>query len=135
MTNERGHVLVVDDDADVRDALQSVLEERGFSVRTASGGACALESLNREPAALVLLDLMMPGMSGTDLLERMHNDDRLKTIPVVIASAWPEQAKAPTGVQGIVSKPFDLDCLVEVVTRFCREEAEQARGGEVCGLR
>jgi CheY-like chemotaxis protein len=113
------HVLVIDDDADVRDALQAALGAAGFAVRTANAGADALESLKRSPAALVLLDLMMPTMSGVEILQQMRSDDRLKTIPVVITSAWPERARRLSGAQGILRKPIDFDALVEIAQRFC----------------
>jgi CheY-like chemotaxis protein len=119
MTSECGHILLVDDDAEVRDALQSVLEARGFTVRTASNGASALESLAREPAAVVLLDLMMPVMSGAEMLERLRVDERLGTVPVVITTAWPEQAKGLAGAQGILPKPIDFDQLLGVAARYC----------------
>ncbi|HEX8793780.1 MAG TPA: response regulator [Polyangiaceae bacterium] len=110
----------MDDDAEVLDALQCVLEDSGFEVRTASNGVRALESLRRESPGLVLLDLMMPVMSGAEMLERMRGDESLKRIPVVIASAWPEQAGAIRGAQATLRKPIDLDELIALVTRFLR---------------
>jgi two-component system, OmpR family, response regulator len=107
MTSRR--VLVVDDDRAIVDALTAVLEEEGFSVRTAFNGRDALESALEERPALVLSDIAMPGLDGISLARRLQAEG----IPVVLLSA----AMPDPGLPGVpfVAKPFDLDRIVEVV--------------------
>src|SRR5215475_6205576 len=83
-------VLLVEDDLDIRDVLQDVLEGEGYDVIPAANGKQALDflTLNDPPGAdLVILDLMMPMVSGWDVLERMARDRRLAEIPVIVVSA------------------------------------------------
>lgn len=106
--HEGGHILVVDDDADVREVLRLFLEGRGFRVREAENGADALDALARERPSLILLDMMMPVMSGPELLERMRPDPELASIPVLLVTAWPGQVAGTPGIAGVISKPVDI---------------------------
>ena len=85
----QGCVLVVDDDADIRESVSDVLTDEGYRVEQASNGAEALVKLaDRErPPCLVFLDMMMPVMSGGELLAALARGDRLKNLPVVVVSA------------------------------------------------
>jgi len=114
-------ILVVDDDPDIRDALQLTLEAEGYRVRTAADGAEALDRLEQDPAALVLLDLMMPVMGGAEFMERVRSDPRLGTLPVLVVTAWPKDAAALPGVRGVLKKPVDIDELFAQVARFVGE--------------
>lgn len=107
-------VLIVDDDPDVRDALQLVLESWGWPARTAANGREALDTMSGAIPALVLVDLMMPVMSGAELVLEMRRTKHLSDIPVVLVTAWPDEAEA-LGTQGCVSKPIDLDQLLTSV--------------------
>jgi CheY-like chemotaxis protein len=115
-------ILLVDDDADIREAMQMTLEllldYRPHEVITASNGAEALDELRRGPPDLVLLDLMMPIMSGSELLEVMRRDESLRDVPVVIVSAWSREAAGIAGAQGFLSKPIDMDDLLHVVQKY-----------------
>ena len=104
-------VLIVDDDPDVREALQLVLESWGCSTRTAANGREALDTMAGAIPSLVLVDLMMPVMSGAELVLEMRRIKDLSDIPVVMVTAWPDQAAA-LGAQGCVSKPIDLEQLL-----------------------
>src|SRR5437868_3503715 len=83
-------VLLVEDDLDIRDVLQDVLEADGYDVIPAANGKQALDflTMNDPPGAdLVILDLMMPMISGWEVLDRMATDVRLAAIPVIVVSA------------------------------------------------
>src|SRR5262245_44423194 len=85
-----GVILVVDDDAGNRDVLARRLSRDGYLVRTAADGAAALEALRSDdgpPVDLALLDVMMPGLDGYELLKRMKADPALRDIPVLMISA------------------------------------------------
>jgi CheY-like chemotaxis protein len=110
----RASVLVVDDDEAIRDVIAEVLRDEGYSVICAENGAEALRAIGRERHPdLVLLDLMMPVMSGWEVLEHLQESEELKRIPVVIVSAM----TAP-GVSEHLAKPIDLDRLLETVSRL-----------------
>jgi CheY-like chemotaxis protein len=108
-------VFVVDDDCEVREALAAVLENEGYSVRCAANGAQALAMMHGSRPAAILVDLMMPVMSGWELIEAIHDDGDLASIPLVILSAM----RAPEGFLHI-SKPVSLDELLTTVHRACR---------------
>ena len=113
-------VCVIDDDADTRDALRLVLELNGYEVIEASDGAAALDELHRNPAGVILLDLMMPGMTGCEFLERQQADPDLCSIPVVVLSGAgdvPTQAER-LGAAAWVRKPVELDELIHEVERL-----------------
>src|SRR6187455_831953 len=69
------HILVVDDHAGSRAALEALLREEGFGTSTASDGEAALAEARREPPSLILTDLQMPGMDGVELCRRVHELD------------------------------------------------------------
>ncbi|HZU95564.1 MAG TPA: response regulator [Planctomycetota bacterium] len=118
-------LLVVEDDPLIRESLADVLEGEGFEVVTAEHGKEALERLRTmKRPSLVLLDLMMPVMDGRAFLHALRRDDALATLPVVIVSAWAEDAaKLGRESQGFVKKPVSLEALLEVVHRLCAAPA------------
>jgi CheY-like chemotaxis protein len=112
-------VLVVDDDPDIREMLRFVLETAGYSVYLAENGKEALELLLRTepPPGLILLDLMMPIMSGDEMLLALRAIHSLRAIPVTIVTA--SVTAMPREASGLLRKPVDLDALLDVVTRSC----------------
>jgi CheY-like chemotaxis protein len=116
-------VLLVEDDQDLRDTIVVLLSRHGHSVETASDGAEALAWLQRRQAdpCLVLLDLMMPGMSGFDLRSRMTTDPALASIPVVIITgAGPLADQHAHELQAqILKKPVAVSTLLGTVNRYC----------------
>jgi CheY-like chemotaxis protein len=116
-------VLVVEDDLAIRETLVDVLEEAGFTCRSASNGAEALEQLRRPGApcpCVILLDLMMPVMNGAELHVELQRDAALARIPVILVSAnnaTQKHAEA-MGVK-YLAKPVQLDDVLEAVERAC----------------
>ena len=82
----KSKILLVDDTADGREPLAMLLRMSGYDVQCASSGLEALDSLDRDGADLVILDLMMPGLSGTETLERMRAT-KWPALPVMVLSA------------------------------------------------
>jgi CheY-like chemotaxis protein len=116
----QGGILVVEDDPDIRDTFREVLEAEGYRVSTAANGQEGLERLEEiHKPCLVLLDLMMPVMSGPEFLEAMRQRDGLGPVPVVIVSAWPDEAEKTQGAQGFMAKPVNLDRLLALVHHYC----------------
>ena len=85
--NGKAQVLVVDDDPKTRDMLRRTLQKAGWTVAEAATGSEAIAALERAKPALVLLDLMMPGMDGFEVLERLHGDETWRDVPVIIVTA------------------------------------------------
>ena len=83
----RAQVLVVDDDPKTRDMLRRTLQKAGCTVAEAANGSEAIEALERAKPALILLDLLMPGMDGFEVLERLHGDEAWREVPVIIVTA------------------------------------------------
>ena len=118
-------ILVVDDDETIRETVAEALELDGFRVDTARNGAEALDRVLKEPPSGIILDLMMPVMTGWQFLERCRANGLCNGVPIVIMSAYsklPEEA-ATLGVKGCIAKPFDLDLLVGAIDRAVRTRA------------
>jgi PAS domain S-box-containing protein len=117
----RSDILVVDDDIDLRCALRNALEPEGYHVALAANGREAWEWLQSAPLpALILLDLMMPVMNGAEFLELVRADTRLRSVPVVLATAFGSLAKPiAAGSQGFIAKPFGIEQVLELASRYC----------------
>ena len=116
------HVLVVDDDGDTRESLGVLLELHGYAVDTAENGRRALDRLRAgEPPCLIVLDLMMPEMSGWELRARMLEDPALAEVPVVVVSgaADIDAETRRLGAIDYLPKPIDVDRLLRVVQARC----------------
>jgi CheY-like chemotaxis protein len=101
-------VLVVDDDGDVREALCAVLTEEGYVVRSAANGAEALERIAEQHLDVLVHDLLMPVMSGWDVLRSLR--EASLAIPVIVISALADRS-APYQV----AKPISVDQLLKLV--------------------
>jgi CheY-like chemotaxis protein len=122
MSESAAQVLVVEDDEDLRTLLVEVLKSEDYSVATAANGLEALTWLRRHAApALILLDLMMPVMSGLEFRASQLADRSLAEIPVIVLSASHEaKREAPQlGAVDWFSKPLDIPRLVSRVHSVC----------------
>jgi DNA-binding response OmpR family regulator len=131
-----GKVLVVDDEAEIRELCRVNLEFEDFEVIEASDGPQALQLVRSERPDLVFLDIMMPGMDGWEVLQRLKEDDATAGIPVILLTAKSGEDDQMRGWQeGIleyVSKPFNPLSLAEWASRAMQphdagEEAERRR--------
>jgi DNA-binding response OmpR family regulator len=113
-----GKVLVVDDDRDTRDLLQTALEQRGFSVVLTSSGKRALTLARQEHPNLILLDLKLPGMDGYEVLRRLKSMPETAEIPVMVITGsltddeLKQQKLLSLGAARFMTKPFSVDELV-----------------------
>ncbi|HEV7923680.1 MAG TPA: response regulator [Thermoanaerobaculia bacterium] len=116
MQIEEKRLLVVDDDDAIRALLFTVLRRRGLKVDTARNGIEATERCARCRYAVMLLDLMMPRMSGYEVLERLENmpPEQRPFVIVLTAGNEPRQLN-PDIVAGTVRKPFDIELLLDTV--------------------
>lgn len=114
-------ILVADDDADLREMLAMVLEMHDLRVVLARDGIEALARARSTPGlALVLLDLMMPGMNGADVLEEIRRDPRLASLPVIVISGdvRGSEIASSLGADGYLGKPLGVNDLMREVDRF-----------------
>ncbi len=116
MVEDGPTILVVDDDAAIREVVAEVLQEEGYRVAVAASGAEALAVLDAVNPALVVLDMRMPVMNGWEFAEQLSArcDD---CIPILVMTAAVDAARraAEIGAAGTLSKPFDLADLIEMV--------------------
>jgi sigma-B regulation protein RsbU (phosphoserine phosphatase) len=131
METEPGHILVVDDNEMNRDLLSRRLGKKGHRVEIADGGAAALEKIATEAFDLVLLDIMMPGIDGMEVLERTRREHESSELPVIMATAKTESedivAALKLGANDYVTKPFDFPVvLARVETQLALKKSRDA---------
>ena len=123
-------ILVVDDDDAIRALLRTVLRRRGFVVDVARNGVDALEQMAASRYALVVLDLMMPLMSGYELLDYLGRQSIMTRPRVLVLTAGLEPRAFDTDlVVGMIHKPFDIDLLLDTITG-CLTSAEELAKAE-----
>jgi CheY-like chemotaxis protein len=118
-------VLIVEDDADLREMMAQLLTLEGYHIDTAANGREALEYLNGAPRPdVILLDLMMPIMDGWEFRRRQQNDPALADVPVIVLTALDQAQARANDLNGVdfLKKPLDFDRLLELVRRRCRPQ-------------
>ena len=115
-------ILVIDDDASVREMLGRVLADEGYGVHAAAHGAEALEIAGTEPVDLVLLDLNLPRENGWDVFERLTTAHPL--LPVIIVTARSNQLfpALAAGAGALLEKPPDFPTLLQAMSRLLAED-------------
>jgi CheY-like chemotaxis protein len=111
-------VLIVDDDASIRGLIVAALKRDGYTFLEAPNGREGLDLMRSEHPAVVVLDLMMPILSGWDVLRQRQSDPELSKIPVIIISANRDAELANAvdkGVCAFLPKPFDIRALASLV--------------------
>jgi excisionase family DNA binding protein len=109
-------VLIVDDDARLREFVRVNLEAEGYEVREAGSAKAGLDALDREPPDLILLDVMMPRVDGWEMLKRVQERHGVGSIPVIMFSGKADEGAAEAadrGAHGFIGKPFDPRALIE----------------------
>jgi DNA-binding response OmpR family regulator len=109
-------VLVVEDDAPSRSLIAELLEDAGYGVLEADCATVALSLAQEHPLSVVLVDHVLPDMSGLDLLERLRKCPESRYVPVILVSGRADQLiDRQHGADGVLMKPFDIDVLLEKV--------------------
>jgi len=116
-------ILVIEDDAAVRQTLIDLLELNGFRTLVATDGLRGLELAQRELPSLIVTDISMPGMTGFELLEQLRGNEGLRSIPVIVISAQRERAATRRGMElgaaDFISKPFtEAELIHSISTRL-----------------
>jgi CheY-like chemotaxis protein len=121
-------ILIVDDDAGIRQLLLLFLEHKGYVAKSVSNGLEALNQLQpgQPLPQLILLDLMMPVMDGATFRQALLSDSRIAAIPVVVLSAAENiEAQAPLlTANAYVPKPIEFESLLQIVEQYCQQSRE-----------
>ena len=120
-------IMVVDNEPDIVDLTRTVLEIGGYNVVTAHSGEECLRKLEKEKVALVLLDIMMPGMSGWDVFNRIQKKSpsiKVAFMSVLEISDKRKQVLLEEGLADYIMKPFDKEGLLNRIDRILKEEEE-----------
>jgi twitching motility two-component system response regulator PilH len=115
-------ILVVDDTLALIDVVRSCLEQEGYRVRTCLESRKAVQIAREDPPDLIMLDVVMPEVSGWDVLAALRQDPAFQKTPVIVCTAYVAEAlgrlaelKGPDQHLGLLPKPFELEELIEVV--------------------
>ena len=123
---ESARILVVDDDPVILRLIEVNLDLEGFEVVTSDRGEDAMEKAREMTPDLILLDLMMPEVSGWEIAERLQKDEKTKDIPLVFLSARTQDEDRrrgeELGVAGYVTKPFDPAELVSTIRKLTKPQ-------------
>jgi two-component system phosphate regulon response regulator PhoB len=125
-------ILVIDDEPDLLELVRVNLDRSGYQVETAASGKEALERLRRSAPDLVILDLMLPDLSGTEICRQIRSDSELKRLPVIMLTAKAEEVDRVVGFElgadDYVTKPFSPRELMLRVKAVLRRRQPQAAG-------
>jgi CheY-like chemotaxis protein len=125
--NDRGAILVVDDDASLREQIVALLRDEGYRMLGAANGREALDVLETVTPKLILLDLSMPVMDGWQFLAEREHHSAARQAAVVLLSGMSFIRDAP-GVAGFLTKPIRPESLLDYARRFCGSELRSNQG-------
>lgn len=112
-------ILIADDDPAIVDALEIMLEEAGYVVKTTDNGRAVLD-MKEELPDLLLLDIWMSGMDGRDVCKHLKSQKSTKHIPIIIISANKDTKKIAkeAGADDFIAKPFEMNDLIAMVKKY-----------------
>ena len=129
----RKRIIIVEDERDMADLVAMRLKREHYAVEVAYDGKDGLDRVRRGPPDLVLLDIMLPGMSGTEVLRELRSDPRTSSVPVVMMTARTEDTDVVVGLElgadDYVTKPFSMSVLVARIAAVLRR-SKAAPAGE-----
>lgn len=133
--NARPRILVVEDEVAIQELLRYSLEQAAFETVLVGSAEAALEEIRQRLPALVLLDLMLPGMSGSALAKRLRQDARTRELPIIMVTARAEEGDRVQGLElgadDYVSKPFSPKELIARIRAVLRRRAPHLAGEAV----
>lgn len=120
---EKPAALIIEDDRDIVALFRHVMDLAGYRTEIVLHGGLAVDYLSKSTPDIVLLDLGLPGVSGVEILKRMHADERLKSVPVVVITAHSHLIETlPVKPQLVLIKPVNIEQLTNLVLRICPTE-------------
>ena len=120
MSKVSNRILLVDDDPDIGIMIKIMLEYHGYSVVAIERGEKAESLIRTDQFELLIMDMLLSGMNGTEICARLKQDPSLSHIPVIMISAHPNAKEIclDAGAEDFISKPFDMKDLLSRVSRF-----------------
>ena len=115
-------IVAIDDDPDILEALKIILESEGYDIETVVDSTYARDAVLRKKPSLVLLDIWMPNLDGTEVAKLLKDDIRTRSIPVILLSAIRNISRTAdhVGATGYLSKPFNIEQLTTTVKKHIR---------------
>jgi DNA-binding response OmpR family regulator len=120
MQNAPKRILVVDDEPDILEFLQVILEEEGYAVLTSDKGEFLEQLHNGGLPHLILLDVLLSGKDGREIVKYLKSQEETKSIPVIMFSAHPsaEETARQAGADDFLAKPFHIDVLLAKIAHY-----------------
>jgi DNA-binding NtrC family response regulator len=130
--NLNARILVIDDDENIRKVVEAILRDQGYEVDTAESGNDAIKKTQKNHYDLMLIDIRLPDMEGTEILSRVR--DTTPRIRKIIVTGYPTLQNAVSavnkGADGYVMKPFDVDKLLDAIKDQLAKQREERKFSE-----
>jgi two-component system phosphate regulon response regulator PhoB len=131
----RKRIILVEDERDMADLVAGRLRKEGYKVDVAADGTAGWDAIRCDPPDLAVLDIMLPGISGTEIARRMREDPRTATVPILMLTARSEESDIVVGLKfgadDYVTKPFSMSVLVARIDALLRRVAASRLPGGV----
>ncbi|MCW4009526.1 MAG: response regulator [Candidatus Bathyarchaeota archaeon] len=128
----QSRILIIDDDENIRKVVAAILQDQGYKVDTAESGSEAIDKTGKSHFDLMLVDIRLPDMEGTELLNKVH--DTSPRIRKIIVTGYPTLRNAVTavnkGADAYIMKPFDVDKMLEIVKDQLEKQAQERKFSE-----
>ncbi|MFH1829375.1 MAG: response regulator [Pseudomonadota bacterium] len=129
--SENKRILLVDDEEDFVKSTALRLRFEGYEVLEASDGPSAVDIAMKKKPDLILLDIMMPGLSGVEVCEKLHSDPKTSHIPIIFLTVWdrlvPESALRGVNQHKCLIKPFDFQNLIDMIKDSLKAKAKRSK--------
>ena len=127
-------ILIIEDDLDIQEMLRITLIKEGWNLLMATDGSIGMQLLERNAVDCILLDIMLPGMDGLGILRKIKQNDKYRSIPVILATAKGEDTDIVSGLElgadDYVVKPYSPKVLLARIRTILRRNAEDASENE-----
>jgi DNA-binding response OmpR family regulator len=127
--NKKEKILVLDDDPDIGTMIKMMLEYKGYSVTVSDRAEQANEILRTDEVDLIIMDMLLSGVNGTDLCSELKKDSSLAHTPVIMISAHPNAKEIclQAGADEFISKPFDMQDILSKIDHLIHNSKNNGR--------
>jgi len=127
--NKKEKILVLDDDPDIGTMIKMMLEYKGYSVTVSDRAEQANEILRTDAVDLIIMDMLLSGVNGTDLCSELKKDSSLAHTPIIMISAHPNAKEIclQAGADEFISKPFDMQDILSKIDHLIQNSKNNGR--------